>query len=103
MEIGQWFLFIWIAMAMIKWIIIIVTVIETSVKYDKLETKVKTIVIDLLGGTIISSLVILLLWPKYLYAEKFDFFVYPDRKIQLFLIKFFIIRKKNADIKAARE
>lgn len=90
-------------MGLIKWVIILATVIETSIKYDESKSNIPTVIVDLMAGSIVSSLVVLFLWPKYLYKEKFAYFVYPDKKIQHFLIKFFVIRKKNAEIKASRK
>ena len=102
MSIYNGFLFFWVGMAVIKWVIVLATVIETTVKYNEIKLNVSTAIVDLLLGTIISSVVILFLWPKYLYKEKWKYFVYPDRKIQHFLIKLFVVRKKRAEIEAQK-
>lgn len=57
------------------------------------------LVIDLILVGIASFFVVFVLWPKYLYREKWRYFIFPDRRIQFFLIKLFVTRAKNRELK----
>ena len=74
-------------MASIKWVNMMFTFVDTVIEHEK-NNKAKPhlagFVFGLIVGGLISSVIVLALWPVALFEDKINYFIFPDKFMQGF-------------------
>ena len=83
----EWFLFIWLGMALIKIVIIFATMIDWIIKYGNPEQSVLILSRSFILGSSTLSVLLLLSWPYSLFIEGFGYFVFPNKNLQKIMKK----------------
>ena len=81
-------LFLWLSMALIKWIIMFATTVNTIFKYDESKPPVSSLMLNSIIGALMSVAMIVVMWPVALYNEKLAYFSFPDKGMERLFIQF---------------
>lgn len=78
MSIFKFIIFFWVAMAAVKWLIVVITITDTMFK-NKKQININSFLF--FKTVLIVAIVKLISWPIILYIEgPKQFFTYPDKK-----------------------
>ncbi|MEO5331085.1 MAG: hypothetical protein H7839_03615 [Magnetococcus sp. YQC-5] len=87
----EWFLFFWIGMALVKWVIVLATFLDTIIEYERSKQSKVSIVglfFSFIASGLLSIFAVLIFWPRDLFDNKTDYFLFPDKRMQCFLMDY---------------
>jgi len=93
MTLLEYILFFWISMALIKWAIVLGTHINTIINHKDIVDGMPALIINSIVGSLVSSVIIFVIWPASLYKDKLNFFAFPDKRMEKIFVK--LIDQRN--------